>query len=656
MREQILLSSVSLDKVREHGGFGQPLYALYPQIRAVLASELGSDTADLLAEPVVDRAHNRIDWYTEGEPDQPPIMLSDWPEEQRQPLLDQVHALLERGRKMAERYIASGNMQRIQLGAILKAVLSPPTENEVFLVDGRPVIVHWGFSPDRQWAESGVSVRGAFALESPSERVIPDITTPEWEAATLRPKATVTDEPLLASEPSAESTPMPPPAESSPDLPPELPLKSPAEPLADVPAKPVEPEGSPMPEASPPFDEARPSPAVENTTSALRYVVVGSRYFWSVAVLALLFALGAIFWSMTRSSAPTLPGVAAVLAPDAALDGTLTEARNVEQALRVRLEQRLADLAEQQSRCALPAGTTPASPLSALSAPPVLSAPSAPSTVPAPLVPPTLPTPLTPDTLTTPVPLTPPLAATDSLPISPIAPIAPIAPEARDTALPQAAPPVADSGSSPSLPALPKPSSVEPVAAESPATAESSATAEPSARMLEDVLSDSQPLIAPPPTEPDPTSEPLTQVAPTPEERQEFTSRLSASGAKTGAITATLLWDGNADLDLVVRCPSGETLDYLTPRGCGGALDVDANSTRETLSEKPVENIFWPAGQATPGAYKIAVRYEPRKDERNPRPVPFQIRLIRDSQEQVFKGTVRPHKTLSIANFTVVER
>ncbi|HAS50910.1 MAG TPA: hypothetical protein DCS21_03895 [Gammaproteobacteria bacterium] len=621
--------------MREHGGFGQPLYALYPQIRAVLASELGSDTADLLAEPVVDRAHNRIDWYTEGEPDQPLVVLSDWPEEQRQPLLDRVHALFERGRKMAERYIASGDMQRIQLGAILKAVLSPPTENEVFLVDGRPVVAHWGFSPDRQWAESGVSVRGAFALESPSERVIPDITIPEWEAATLRPKATVTDEPLSASEPSAESTPMP-PAESSPDLPPELSPKSPAEPLADVLAKPVEPEESPMPEASLPFDEARPSPVVENSTSALRYVVVGSRYFWSVAVLALLVALGTIFWSMTRSSAPTLPGAATTLAPDTALDGALTEARNVEQALRVRLEQRLADLAQQQSRCALPVGTAPVSVPLAPSVTQDLPVPGIPST------PPITSTALTAGAPTTQAPVTPHSAVIGSVPLSPVAP------EARDTTLPQVSPPVADSSSSPSLPALPKPSAVEPVAAES------SATAEPSARMLEDVLSDSQPLIAPPP--PEPASEPLTQVSPTPEERQEFASRLSASGAKTGAMTATLLWDGNADLDLVVRCPSGETLDYLTPRGCGGALDVDANSTRETLSEKPVENIFWPAGQATPGAYKIAVRYEPRKDERNPRPVPFQIRLIRDSQERVFKGTVRPHKTLSIANFTVVER
>ena len=175
-------------------------------------------------------------------------------------------------------------------------------------------------------------------------------------------------------------------------------------------------------------------------------------------------------------------------------------------------------------------------------------------------------------------------------------------------------------------------------------------------RALEEELSgSSQPAIAPPLAAAS-VNEPPVPAEPTPEERQEFASRLSATGAATGEITATLLWDGNADLDLVVSCPSGQSLDYLTPQGCGGTLDVDANTTRNDLSKRPVENIFWPASKAAPGIYKIAVRYEPRKDERNPRSVPFQVRLIRDRQEQVFKGTVRPRTTVPIANFTVVER
>ncbi len=71
MIEQILLGNSSLAGVREIGGFGQPLHLLYPQIRAVLTNELGPEAATIFAEPVVDRVGNRIDWYTQGDPDQP---------------------------------------------------------------------------------------------------------------------------------------------------------------------------------------------------------------------------------------------------------------------------------------------------------------------------------------------------------------------------------------------------------------------------------------------------------------------------------------------------------------------------------------------------------------------------------------------------------
>lgn len=621
MAEQILLSSVSFDGVREKGGFGQPLHALYPQIQAVLASELGSDTADLLAEPVVDRIRHRIDWYTEGDPDQPPVALSALPEEQRQSILAQVNGSLARGREMAERYSTSGDPQRMQLGALLKAVLDPPEEADVFLVSGRPVVAHWGFAPDHPWGVSGASIRrGAFASSAPPSGM-PDIMIPEWQAPALQSAASEPPPP----EPSVESAP---PTESA---------ESPAITLDKPALLQTEPELSPEPEA--PQPPASPLPVVDN--AALRYVVVGSWYFWSVVVLALLLALGAAFWSMTRSSAPSsMDGEAAPLLPDATMDRTLADARQTEQALRRRLEERLAALTEQRSRCALPVGTGAASPPSAQSTPLTPSVPSISSTPSVPSAPSAVSTsPVSAATAPAASQLTVTAPAASQSTVTDAALTSPVESSIRDAARPDTSSP---SSTLPSTtPATPEPA--VPV------------TGEPAARTLEEELGSSRPgIVAPPLAEP--VSEPPVPAEPTPEERQEFTRRLSATGGVTGEITATLLWDGNADLDLVVRCPSGQTLDYLTPQGCGGTLDVDANAARDSLSGKPVENIFWPAGQAAPGAYKITVRYEPRKDERNPRPVPFQVRLIRDSQEQVFKGTIRPRKTLSIADFTVVER
>ena len=638
MAEQILLSSVSFDGVREKGGFGQPLHALYPQIRAVLASELGSDTADLLAEPVVDRVRNRIDWYTEGDPDQPPVALSDLPEEQRQPILVRVNSLLARGREMAERYSTSGEPQRMQLGAMLKAVLDPPEETRVFLVNDRPVVAHWGFSSDRPWGAPGGSSRSALASSDPPSERMPDIAISEWEAAARH--STVTSEFPLLSEPAVESALPESLAESPLNPPPEPSPKASAEPPAMTLDQPplLQPESSPTPKAPPPVKESLSS-GVDHPDTGLRYVVVGSGYFWSVVALALLLALGAAFWNMTRSSPPSLAGEAAPLLPDPAPDRALADARQAEQALRVRLEQRLVALAEQRSRCSSPVGAEPGSIPSVQSTsltPVVPSMPSTPSVSSAPSARSDRSAGATPSALTTPttVPATPKPTEADAA----LAPA--VEPGISDPAQPDVAPPAVGSRPSP------------PVTAPEPAAP---AAGESVAQTLEEQLSDSRPGAGAPPLV-EPVSESPAPLEPTPEERQEFAKRLSASGAATGEITVTLLWDGNADLDLVVRCPSGQSLDYLTPQGCGGTLDVDANAARDSLSGKPVENIFWPAGQATPGAYKIAVRYEPRKDERNPQPVPFQVRLIRDSQEQVFKGTIRPRRTLPIANFTVVER
>lgn len=147
--------------------------------------------------------------------------------------------------------------------------------------------------------------------------------------------------------------------------------------------------------------------------------------------------------------------------------------------------------------------------------------------------------------------------------------------------------------------------------------------------------------------------EPPVKAEPTPEERREFTNRLSAAGAATGEITVALLWNSPGDLDLVVRCPSGRRLDYQHTVECGGTLDVDANAIRDRLSNRPVENAFWPAGKAEPGSYEIAVRYAPRKDEQNPAETSFQVRLVRGGQESVFKGAIRPNATVPVTTFTV---
>ena len=644
MIEQILLSSDSFAGIRETGGFGQPLHALYPQIRAVLASELGPETAGFLAEPVVDRANNRIDWYTEGDPDHPPVALSDLPEEQRQPMLAQVHDLLKRGREVAERYAGSAEARRAQLGAMLRAALGAPAETEVFLVEGRPVMIRWGFVPDRPWetlAEPArspvVSPSAPGSAELPRNVAMPEVAMPELAA-----------EPESGGEPPPES----PPAKPLAELLPESSPTSPREPAAS--------QAIPEPALEPPL-ESKPLPAAKGSDSSpepestpdtgWRYVVVGSRYFWSVFALALLLAVIAAAWrGLGQSSLLPILDEKSGLTPDADLDRALTQAQRTEFELRTRLESLLAQLAGRRGQCPLSAAGA--------DAPPVAREPLGGSR-------------------TVPTQSTVAVAAAES----------PRRPDSKAPVSDRAAVPSTETPTSPArtmsslestvgfpdsvgaLPAKTESGASSGTVGALPAETESrtSAGMESPARTLEDVLAERAPAAAAPARQPsrgqtespvkdEPSLakvEPPVKAEPTPEERREFASRLSAAGAATGEITATLLWNSPGDLDLVVRCPSGQQLDYRNPAACGGALDVDANAARASLSDRPVENAFWPASRAAPGTYEIAVRYAPRKDEQNPGETPFQVRLIRGGQESVFKGAIRPNTVTPVTTFAV---
>jgi len=76
----------------------------------------------------------------------------------------------------------------------------------------------------------------------------------------------------------------------------------------------------------------------------------------------------------------------------------------------------------------------------------------------------------------------------------------------------------------------------------------------------------------------------------------------------TGDIAFRLIWSGPVDLDLHVRDPLGFRLSFLNPSSpSGGILDIDCNKSPHDICETPVENVFWPTGNAPEGKYRYWV-------------------------------------------------
>lgn len=80
-----------------------------------------------------------------------------------------------------------------------------------------------------------------------------------------------------------------------------------------------------------------------------------------------------------------------------------------------------------------------------------------------------------------------------------------------------------------------------------------------------------------------------------------------------GALTATLSWEGDNDLNLFINTPDGRTISWAnpTPAETNGRLQIDSNTTCETPSAQPVEHIVFDNSESLPvGDYTAWVWYQ----------------------------------------------
>lgn len=128
----------------------------------------------------------------------------------------------------------------------------------------------------------------------------------------------------------------------------------------------------------------------------------------------------------------------------------------------------------------------------------------------------------------------------------------------------------------------------------------------------------------------------ITLTGPT----SDVASQLTSLNLPQGDIEVSLYWSTNADLQLLVRDPGGDSVFDDSPLvGSGGILQEVGNvNCIPAATGTPVSYIYWPPGTMRPGAYEVEVWYQNACTELPP-PVDFTLlikvngRVVADARE-----------------------
>ncbi|MGE9985120.1 SrfA family protein [Desulfovibrio sp. SGI.169] len=123
----------------------------YAQIRAILLQKLGPEHAALLAEPQHDAEGRNVDWYAEGHSQARP--LKELPEAEAQALRARAGALARDIMALSRSLTADAQARQALSGFLLRLALRHPSADDLWSLDGRPVLINWGFAPGTAGAQ-----------------------------------------------------------------------------------------------------------------------------------------------------------------------------------------------------------------------------------------------------------------------------------------------------------------------------------------------------------------------------------------------------------------------------------------------------------------------------------------------------------------------
>ena len=117
----------------------------HAQVCSIIAQHLSPAHAALIAEPQHDPGQQRIDWYAGVNGTATPV--SALPAEEAERLRARAGELARDILQLSEQWGKDAQSREALAGQMLALVLQHPHEDDLWSVDGQPVLVNWGFVP-----------------------------------------------------------------------------------------------------------------------------------------------------------------------------------------------------------------------------------------------------------------------------------------------------------------------------------------------------------------------------------------------------------------------------------------------------------------------------------------------------------------------------
>ncbi len=141
------MASIFLTRTKETdraplGAFSRPINAFFPQLQAYVANHLGSDTVRYFAEPVRESGNEVTDWFAEA--DAQPRPWSDVAGVERREAIAQLNEWRQQLLNFANGQAPFGSEE---IHRILKLCLGEPSSEDLYVADGQPIVINWGFEP-----------------------------------------------------------------------------------------------------------------------------------------------------------------------------------------------------------------------------------------------------------------------------------------------------------------------------------------------------------------------------------------------------------------------------------------------------------------------------------------------------------------------------